>query len=390
MMVLVSVAVFTTDTMIAALHTISVSLNVDLNKSQLIIVSFLILYGSLQIPSGLLADRFGRKPVLIAGLVIFSIGSIITIVTDNIDLLLLGRTIQGVGSATAAVLARAMARDLCSGREFNRLMSTLIAATAFTAVIGPVLGGVIVSTMNWKAIVILIGLVGVLALILSLTLPETLPEKTTQKVASQIKSSLALFISTPLTLWSTALLAVHFFGFMTLLANFSLVTESYYSYSPLTTGAVFSTGVFIYFLTTLLSRRLTARMSAVKNLGLSIYFYTIALIALSWLYLSDNQSFLFLCLATLPFMIAFGFVFTNASTLSLHNIPHSRGFISGLVGTIQITVSCLGAYYSSLIYDGTAKALILITGGCSLLMIIIYFFGYFLIADCRPRSTKPA
>ncbi len=389
-MVLVSVAVFTTDTMIAALNTISVSLNAEMNKTQLIIVTFLLLYGALQIPSGLLADRYGRKPVLIAGLFIFSLGSLITIVTDNMDLLLLGRAIQGVGSATSAVLARAMARDLCSGPEFNRLMSTLIAATAFTAVIGPVLGGVVVSAFSWKAIVLLIGLYGLVALILSFSLPETLPEKATQNVMNQVKRSLALYIRTPLTLWSTALLSVHFFGFMTLLANFSLVTESFYSYSPLTTGAVFSTGIFIYFLTTLLSRHLTTRIGAIKNLGLSIYCYIVSATAMAWLYFSGNQNFIFLCMATLPFMIAFGFVFTNASTLALQNIHHSRGFISGVVGTFQICVSSFGAYYSSLIYDGTANALILIIGSCSALMIIIYFVGYFLIPDCRPTDEHSA
>lgn len=389
-MTLISVAVFTTDTMIAALHTISVSLNAAMNKTQLIIVSFLLLYGTLQIPTGLLADRFGRKPVLITGLLIFLTGSVITIFTNNIDVLLLGRAIQGVGSATAAVLARAMARDLCSGAEFNRLMATLIASTAFTAVVGPALGGVVVSVLSWKAIVILIGLVGFVALILSLGLPETLPEKTTQKVMSQVRSSFKLFFTTPLTLWSTALLAVHFFGFMTLLANFSLVTESYYAYSPLTTGVIFSTGVFIYFLTTLFSRRLSVRLNPVKILGFSIYFYAVSAIAMAWLYVSGNQNFVYLCMATLPFMIAFGFVFTNASTLSLLDIPHSRGFISGFVGTIQITVSSLGAYYSSVIYDGTASAMILIIGCCSSLMIIVYFLGYFLIANCRTISEPTA
>ncbi len=387
-MSLVSVAVFATDTMIAPLNTISVSLNAELNKTQLIIVSLLVTYAALQIPCGLLADRYGRKPIIIAGLLAFCIGSVITIAADQINTLLTGRAIQGIGSATSAVLARAMARDLCSGKEFNRLMSTLIAATAFTAVIGPVLGGVVVSLLNWKAIVILIGLVGLVALLLSLKLPETLPEKTTQSVMNQVKRSVGLFLRTPLTLWSTALLAVHFFGFMTLIANFSLVTESIYFYSPLTTGAIFSIGVFIYFLTTLFSRHLAKRKSAAKILGYSVYCYVGATIGMASLYISGNQNFILLCIAILPFMIAFGFVFTNATTLSLQNIPHSRGFVAGLVGTTQISVSSLGAYYSSLIYDGTANAMILIIGCCSVLMILVYLIGYFLIPECHPDSTK--
>lgn len=387
-MTMVSVAVFATDTMTAALNTISTSLNAEMNKTQLIIVSLLITYGVLQIPCGLLADRYGRKPVIIAGLVAFLIGSVITIVADQIDTLLAGRVIQGIGSATSAVLSRAMARDLSSGAEFNRLMSTLIAATAFTAVVGPVLGGVVVSVLNWKALVILIGLVGLVALLLSLKLPETLPEKTSQSVMNQVKRSVGLYIRTPLTIWATALLAIHFFGFMTLLANFSLVTESVYSYSPIVTGAIFSTGVFIYFLTTLYSRSLTRHKSAIELLGMSMYCYILASIAMAWLYISGTDNFIFLCLGILPFMIAFGFVFSNTTTLSLQNIPHSRGFIAGLVGTFQISISSLGAYYSSLIYDGTAKAIILIIGCCSVLMILIYSLGILLLPEGRADAAK--
>jgi len=121
------------------------------------------------------SDRYGRRPVLVVGLVIFVLGSGIAAVAPSIEIVILGRIIQAVGGAAGMVLSRAIIRDLFDRDAAARLMAYMITALVVAPMISPLIGGLLNEAFDWRAIFIFAGVLGALVLILALPkVPETL------------------------------------------------------------------------------------------------------------------------------------------------------------------------------------------------------------------------
>src|SRR3989338_7703363 len=113
--IILSIAQFSIGLYIPSLPSIARDLNTTASQAQLCVNLYLLFYGFSQLFYGPLSDRFGRKPILLVGLVIFIIGSLFVVVERNIQVLLLGCVVQGLGSGSISVLIRAIIRDLYEG-----------------------------------------------------------------------------------------------------------------------------------------------------------------------------------------------------------------------------------------------------------------------------------
>ena len=123
---------------------------------------------------GPVSDRFGRRPTLVAGLILYLIGSLVSTFAPNIAVLILGRMIQAVGGAAPLTLTRTIIRDLY-GRERSASMITYITmAMVIAPMLAPAIGGYLNDWIGWRANFAFCGLVGVLVTALVITgLPET-------------------------------------------------------------------------------------------------------------------------------------------------------------------------------------------------------------------------
>lgn len=128
-----------------------------------------------QLAIGPVADWLGRKPVLVAGALTVSVGSLLCAGAPSIEVLITGRLIQAVGAAATQVAARAIARDMFDGPALGRAMATLAMAFALVPGFAPLVGGLIDHAAGWRP-VFLVPLVVGLALAVSQTrLTESLP-----------------------------------------------------------------------------------------------------------------------------------------------------------------------------------------------------------------------
>lgn len=118
---------------------------------QLTFSGFVAAFGAMQLVYGALSDRYGRRPVLVAGLALACAGSVVAALADSLEVLTLGRVLQGAGVASGMVTARAMVQDLFAGPERTRMMAFVGMAMGMSPPLGTVVGGQIHVSMGWQA-----------------------------------------------------------------------------------------------------------------------------------------------------------------------------------------------------------------------------------------------
>jgi len=141
-----------------------------------LILFFLGMAGSMLL-WGPLSDKYGRKPVLMAGLILFTASSLACAAAGSILQLILFRVLQSLGAGAGVAVNNAILKDVFTGRQRERALATVITLILITPVIAPALGGFLLQLMSWRGLFVLLGCVGLVALGLSLLLGETIHKR---------------------------------------------------------------------------------------------------------------------------------------------------------------------------------------------------------------------
>jgi MFS transporter, DHA1 family, multidrug resistance protein len=138
--------------------------------------SYLFAYAFMMLWHGALADALGRRPVIFAGIALYALGSLGCAIAGNIESLVLFRTVQGLSAGTGLVVGRAIIRDRFHGPEAQRLMAQVTLMFGLAPALAPVVGGVVVNLLGWRAVFwVMVVFSVVLWFWVSRELPETLP-----------------------------------------------------------------------------------------------------------------------------------------------------------------------------------------------------------------------
>jgi DHA1 family bicyclomycin/chloramphenicol resistance-like MFS transporter len=164
------------DSMLPALGQIGAALGLSAaNERQWIVTSFLLGFGTAQIIYGTLADRYGRKPILVASLIIYVICSLAAAFSRSFEIMMLARTLQGIGAAGSRVLSVAIVRDCYEGRKMARVMSLSFIVFLGVPILAPSLGQLVMLVAPWPAIFISLAVYAALVMLWAVyRLPETL------------------------------------------------------------------------------------------------------------------------------------------------------------------------------------------------------------------------
>lgn len=170
---------------------IAQDLGISSEQAQLLVSGYLLGFGPSQLIYGPMSDVFGRRPVLLSGLLIALFGLTLAVThADSFDWLLAGRFVQGLGAGSVAVLARATIRDSYLSNHLVKAMTWVAIVAAFTPIVAPVIGGIVNHYSGWLAVfILLLAYITLIWLVLLLTFKETLNTSSKPQSVGKLVSS---------------------------------------------------------------------------------------------------------------------------------------------------------------------------------------------------------
>jgi DHA1 family bicyclomycin/chloramphenicol resistance-like MFS transporter len=358
---------FAIDAMIPALPAIGRSLHVlNENDRQLVVVAYFIGFASTQLIWGPLADRFGRKPVLSAGIILYGLFALLCAFAGSFPLLIASRFAMGASAAVTRVLVVAMVRDLFEREAMARVMSLVFMVFMLMPVLAPNIGLAILLFAPWQAIFGALALYALAMLAWSGTrLPETLhPEYRRSLKWSDMAGAVWETIREPQSRGYTTALTISFGALVAYIASIQqIVFEAFHE--PRLIGLVFAAIAAPMALASWTNSRVVGRFG-LRRVGhiASLAFMLVALVHVS-LALAGRETLASFILLQALTMCAFAFTSSNLSTLAMEHMAPIAGTASsvqGMIGTIG------GAIFGFIIgrhFDGTVLPYLIGTTACA-------------------------
>lgn len=156
--------------------------NVSTGSVQRVMAAYLFSYGLSQLFYGPLSDQIGRRPVILAGMIIFLFATVCALFSPNLDVLVVASALQGLGTGVAGVMARTMPRDLYTGTALRYANSLLNMGILVSPLLAPMIGGVVAHFFGWRScyLFLLLLCIGVVYYVFC-KLPETRPQQTEKR-----------------------------------------------------------------------------------------------------------------------------------------------------------------------------------------------------------------
>lgn len=353
---------FSIDTYLPAFHALATEFAVSQLAVQQTLSIYMFAYAFMMLWHGALSDALGRKPIVIGGLLIYALATLGCAIAGNIETLWLFRGLQGTCAGAGLVIGRAIIRDRFQGAEAQRLMSQITLVFGLAPALAPVIGGVLLNTLGWRAIFWFMFLAAcLLAVLCSRQLPETLPLSARQSLKPrQLWRNYIAVLGQASFLLLACIPALNFAAFFIYIASapaflIDLLGVSSYGFAwlfvPMIGGVM--VGAFV-------SGRLAGRFGPRQTIGVgyAIIFTGVAVnLLVAWL------GFTVIALNVLPIMIftmGSSIVMPSATLLLLDLFPTMRGLASSLQGFVHFG---LAAFVAGTIAPLLAVSLLALAGG---------------------------
>lgn len=315
---------------------------------------------------GPLSDRFGRRPIVIFGLVVYLIGSAICAAAPDIWVLVTGRALQGAGGASGMVLARAIVRDVYSRERSATVIAYLTTAMAVAPMTAPVIGGVLTEFVSWRANFVFIGLIGLaIGVLVLVRLMETHTERETDFGFGEMMRGFGRLLARPIFCgyaFNAAFSLSVFFAFISgapyVMVDVLHRPASEYGFYFILTAIGFMSGSFV-------AARISEKVGIDRMIlaGSTLSLVTVAgtaglLAAGLW-----HPLTLFGPAGVAAF--ATGLSMPNAQAGAISVNPKAAGTASGLSGFIQMAVGAGVAQTVGTIHNGTPYPMIGVMLACA-------------------------
>ncbi|MGR3617505.1 MAG: multidrug effflux MFS transporter [Paracoccaceae bacterium] len=364
---LTAISVLSLNMYLPSLAQIADDLNTSYGIANLSIAGYLAITGALQLIMGPLSDRYGRRPVILVGLVLFLAGSILAAIAPTIELFLVARVLQAAVISGLA-LSRAVVRDIVPADEAAGMLGKIGVAMALAPMLGPTIGGFLGDAFGWRSVFWLYAALGLAMLFLTyFDLNET-NENQSASFAAQFRDYPQLFGSRRFWGYSVCL-TFSTGGFYCYITAAPLVLPSEFGLGPSMLGVTMGVISLGFMAGNFVSGRLVMKfgLTHVMLAGRLLTVFGVGLGAVSFAFGFGGLTLLFPTIISVGFGNGLSIPTGNAGTMSVR--PHLAGSASGVSGALVVAGGAMITGLTGTILNqdsGAISLLLLILGIASL------------------------
>lgn len=345
---------------------------------------FLIGFSLPQLFFGPLSDALGRRFVIIAGVLLFVLGSVLCALATDINGLLMARALQATGAAAMAVTVPALVRDRFEGGDFARTMSVIMMVMAVAPLIAPMLGALVLYLASWRMIFWVLVLVAAIGLTLFYChVDETLaPEKRTPLRPAVLIHNYGTLLRDRHALGHMLSAGFMFAGMMAFVAASPFVYIELFGVAAEHYGLLFSLNVIALMALTTLANRFT-HLSSKRILQLTFVLITLVSTLLVVLSVLTEPALALIVLACVLFIGTFGIISAHTLSEVMNRFSTISGSTSALGGSLRFGVGSLGGAAVGLLHNGTSVPMTLVMAACGILAVVSF------LAAGQPPTPDP-
>jgi MFS transporter, DHA1 family, multidrug resistance protein len=313
---------------------------------------------------GPLSDAYGRRPILLGGIVLYALASIGCALSFSIDSLVALRFLQALGAGSASVLARAIARDAHEATDAARVLSMLAIVTSIGPLLAPMIGGQLLLLGGWRAVFVVLTLFGAgCAVTTYLRVPETWPRE--KRASSALSKSFAAYgklLTDPVT-WGHVLC-----GGMAFASMFAYITATpfvyieYFHVKPQHYGFFFGLNIIGIIGWNVINARLVRRLGSLKLISIASFVSVVAALSVSLVCLTGWGG-LWSIVVCLFFVVGVvGLLSANCTTDLMHRYPRNAGAAAAVFGAVQLALGAVASLVIGLLQDGTPRGMGIVIG----------------------------
>lgn len=357
--VLVAFGPISTDLYLPSLPRLGEVFGASSGTVQLTLSVFLVGFACGMLIYGPLSDRFGRRPVLVGGIMLFLLGGLACLLAPTIEWLIAGRLLQALGAAAGPVLGRAVVRDLYGPNQAARALSYVAMAMALAPALGPVLGGLVTQWFDWWATFLLLLLFGVIALAgVLLVLSETNRYRdATATQAGKLVANYTGLLRNREYLGYVMTVSAGYGGMFAFISGSSFALIGGLGLSPLAYGLSFAGVICGYVIGSFASARLQAQFSIDRLIGFGIVALLLATVSGLGLALAGVASVISIVLPASCYFLGTGLVMPNGQAGCLRPFPRLAGSASAMLGFVQMGGAAVLGVLVGQFQDGTPKVM---------------------------------
>lgn len=315
---------------------------------------------------GPLSDRFGRRRLLLSGMLLFVLASGFCAQADSAGELILWRMVQAFGSGAAVVMARAIARDVYDARHLPHIMSLMTLTTMLAPLLAPLAGGYLLFFFHWQAIFYLLTAIGLICLLLLFyLLPETLSvqQQGNASVAAAFRQYCHL-LSDARAMGTIGTLAFSFAGMFAFISGSPFVYIEYFQVPARYYGLLFGGNILGMILVLLVNVRLLRRYSLSRLLMIQVSGQLLFGVLLLILH---NSGIIAIVIMVILYMSLVNAIGSNSIAQLLQTRGKQAGSASALAVSLQFGMGAAGSGAVSLLQDNTPFAMTMVMAVCALL-----------------------
>lgn len=320
--------------------------------------------------SGPLTDRFGRRPVLLSGLLVYAVATVACALADSIGVLIVARLFQALGGCCTTVIGRVIVRDYFDRHEQARLLGLISMAMAISPMAAPVLGSLMLPFIHWRGLFIVLAVIGVtLCLVVFRRLPETRPPEVAAAPPSNLLRLYGQLLRDRYFLRYSLAIGCVYSTYFPFISESSALLQRGFHLSASAYALVFAATISGYMLGANLFRRLVLRVEADQLISAAIALNVLGCVMLAGATVALPQAWLAIVLPMVVIMVSVGMVIPACQLSVLQPYGAIAGTASGLFFFIQMFLTAVSSWATGMLSDGTSQPLMVMTSVASALLV---------------------